>query len=477
VWIKYITRRLAVQVTQQWNFGWGTAMEKVYGVSVRNTLVFRDQKKTEYYVDQKEHNKYVLDLYNLLDNKVFVKNFHKDAQKKIEEIFKKIINKLDMDLSNLSNEELIKLYQNFILPNTEEFYVRMWTVFNIGKPLSIVIERELKKYVKNSNKLIKYLLILSSPAEPNDVLNERIDLLKLKILESKIDQENFLQKLKLHTENYKHIPMFDFDHNPYTISHFRKEINLIKNPEKEIRKIRKAFEKRKSDLNRIFKEIKPSHKLKNLIEFLKENVFLRDYRDMVRQKLNLQLRKFYQEVGQRLDLNVKQVAVLTNEEIVEYLNKNKKFPKKEIKQRERNYLLIQKDKKYWVYSGKNALVKFRKELKEVIENKKILELHGIIASKGVAKGIVKVVYTNKDLYKINKGDILVACMTRQDFVPAMRKCSAIVIDEGSITCHAAIIARELSVPCLVAIKQATRVLKDGDLVEVDANKGAVKKIK
>jgi len=67
VWIKYITRRLAVQVTQQWNFGWGTAMEKVYGVSVRNTLVFRDQKKTEYYVDQKEHNKYVLDLYNLLD--------------------------------------------------------------------------------------------------------------------------------------------------------------------------------------------------------------------------------------------------------------------------------------------------------------------------------------------------------------------------------------------------------------------------
>ena len=69
VWSKYITRRLAVQVAQAWNFGWGEAMKKIYGISVNKTLVFRDAQKTEYYVDEKEHKEYVKGLYNLLKDK------------------------------------------------------------------------------------------------------------------------------------------------------------------------------------------------------------------------------------------------------------------------------------------------------------------------------------------------------------------------------------------------------------------------
>jgi len=67
-------------------------------------------------------------------------------------------------------------------------------------------------------------------------------------------------------------------------------------------------------------------------------------------------------------------------------------------------------------------------------------------------------------------------MTRQDFVPAMRKAVAIVTDEGSVTAHAAIIARELGIPCIVATKIATQIFEDGDTVEVDAEKGIVKKV-
>ena len=81
-----------------------------------------------------------------------------------------------------------------------------------------------------------------------------------------------------------------------------------------------------------------------------------------------------------------------------------------------------------------------------------------------------------DLKKIKQGDVLVATMTRQDFVPAMRKAVAIITDEGGVTCHAAIIARKLGIPCLVNTQIATKVLHDGDLVEVDAEKGMVKKI-
>ena len=68
-------------------------------------------------------------------------------------------------------------------------------------------------------------------------------------------------------------------------------------------------------------------------------------------------------------------------------------------------------------------------------------------------------------------------MTRQDFVAVMRKVAAIVTNEGGVTCHAAIIARELGLPCVVGTKIATEVLRDGDLVEVNANKGIVKKLK
>ena len=68
-------------------------------------------------------------------------------------------------------------------------------------------------------------------------------------------------------------------------------------------------------------------------------------------------------------------------------------------------------------------------------------------------------------------------MTRPDFMPLMRKAKAVITDEGGITCHAAIVSRELGIPCIIGTKIATKVLKDGDMVEVDANKGIVRKIK
>lgn len=79
--------------------------------------------------------------------------------------------------------------------------------------------------------------------------------------------------------------------------------------------------------------------------------------------------------------------------------------------------------------------------------------------------------------KVQKGDILVAVMTRPDYIVGIKKAAAIVTDEGGITCHAAIVAREIGIPCVIATKIATKVLKDGDLVEVNANHGVVKIIK
>ena len=79
--------------------------------------------------------------------------------------------------------------------------------------------------------------------------------------------------------------------------------------------------------------------------------------------------------------------------------------------------------------------------------------------------------------KFNKGDILIAFMIRPMFLLQMRRAGAIVTDEGGITCHAAIVARELGIPCIIGTKIATQVLKDGDEVEVDAERGMIKVLK
>lgn len=102
---------------------------------------------------------------------------------------------------------------------------------------------------------------------------------------------------------------------------------------------------------------------------------------------------------------------------------------------------------------------------------------GQIAYKGRVTGVARVVLDPHDDKGFKKGDILVTSMTRPEFVHIMKQAGAVITDEGGITCHAAIISRELHIPCITGTKIATRVLKDGDMVEVDAGKGIVKKIK
>lgn len=107
-------------------------------------------------------------------------------------------------------------------------------------------------------------------------------------------------------------------------------------------------------------------------------------------------------------------------------------------------------------------------------DKKILTLKGISASLGQVTGTVRVLLFAEDSDLLKMGEILVTRRTSVDFMVAIKKAAAIVTDLGGITCHAAIIARELDIPCIVGTKIATKVLKTGDWVEVDANSGIVR---
>lgn len=104
------------------------------------------------------------------------------------------------------------------------------------------------------------------------------------------------------------------------------------------------------------------------------------------------------------------------------------------------------------------------------------ELRGTIAFCGKATSVAKVVMSAREIGKVKQGDILIAPTTAPSYLMGMKKASAFVTDEGGITSHAAIIAREMYKPCIIGTKIATKIFKDGDFVEVDADRGIVKKI-
>ncbi|WP_457614787.1 phosphoenolpyruvate synthase [Methanopyrus sp.] len=100
-------------------------------------------------------------------------------------------------------------------------------------------------------------------------------------------------------------------------------------------------------------------------------------------------------------------------------------------------------------------------------------VRGLGASPGIGTGKVRIVMDVDEIDKVEEGDVLVTRMTTPDMVPAMRKASAIVTDEGGITCHAAIVSRELGIPCVVGTGNATEVLEEGQVVTVDGERGVV----
>ena len=144
----------------------------------------------------------------------------------------------------------------------------------------------------------------------------------------------------------------------------------------------------------------------------------------------------------------------------------------------KNNLVIEtkeKNKKIKVFTGLPAK-KLAEKLIHVDQAKDVKEFNGLIAQPGKVKGRVVVVYSNEDKKKFKKGDIMVAPDGPAELTWFLKNASAIITDQGGMISHVSIIARELKTPCIVGTKIATQILKDGDLVEVDADKGIIKKL-
>lgn len=168
------------------------------------------------------------------------------------------------------------------------------------------------------------------------------------------------------------------------------------------------------------------------------------------------------------------VVKLLSSEIGDYLLGKWTPNLAELKNRE-SYIYVYDSGVARLIVGKKTVSKIVAYLKEI--NSKDKSIVGKSASKGKVRGIAILVYSKSDLGKVTEGSILVARTTMVEYISAMKRAKAFVTAEGGITSHAAIVARELRKPCIVGTGNCMDVIKDGDEIEVDADKGVVRIIK
>ncbi|MCD6085589.1 hypothetical protein J7J41_01170 [bacterium] len=404
------------------------------------------------------------------------------------------------NLSQKTNKEIWQLYEKYI-SLYEDIYI--W-----GESFAFGARFDLSEYLKNylskkgkeknfSNSEINNAFnLLITPKEKPFTTEEREELLKivLKIEKNPKLKKFFLQPLKSiekeiekhpqinqliekHTQNWQWVP-YNYGAYLFDKSHFLKEISeLIKkgNAQKELKEIQIKYQTLVKKQKEIIKKFGIDNYHQKLFEAMQFNSFIIDYKKKIftisHFYINFSLMK---EIASRLGIEQKLAHCLLKEEVKDALLIDRMPTVKTLKERYKRSVILVSNGKIKLTIGKEAEEFLKKFNLEEEFKKEIKEFKGEVASQGITKGTAKIILSPKDFGKMKKGDILVAHMTTPEFMPVIKKTKAIITDEGGITCHAAIVSRELGIPCIIGTKIATKVLKDGDLVEVDAQNGMVR---
>lgn len=258
----------------------------------------------------------------------------------------------------------------------------------------------------------------------------------------------------------------------YFSNYIINDLKARKKIEQEFRKTKNVFDrlkKRKKELSRKFFIPAP---LKNVLYLFTRLAEWRDERKKLAACLpNSYLHQILKRLSRMNRISEALAGPLCDYEITGWKLSARQLKTIGQKAQGAIFLCETRDKCQWLYG--NQAKRVHQLLLNTLRQE---DLQGQVAYQGKATGRVKIIETKNDFRKMKRGDILVAHMTRPEHLPAVRKARAIVTDEGGLTCHAAIVARELKVPCIVGTQFATQILKDGELVKVDANHGIIRKL-
>lgn len=367
-----------------------------------------------------------------------------DELKKIKEVLRKKEKSL-IGVTSGSLKEFETPFESYVVS-----IIAVW-------PIEKLIEKELRKALGEKigeSEAEKYLDKLNIPFEDNFYKKEEYDLVNT-------------EDISAHVKEYEWIKSRYGKIDPYTEKEAKEKLKNINKKEFLL-----EWEESKKELQKTIKEVKDAlgSEQSHIVDLMQFIIFYRTQRTDIVNKAIYLFAPTLKKMAKKLDLTYDQIIYCAKDELL-YNN----IPSLEIiQERKKGFSVILDGGIVKCYSGKNnkEIVDF---FKEGIED--ISEFRGSLACKGSVTGRAKIILNTADFEKFQEGDVLVTSMTTPNFVPIMKEASAFVTDEGGITCHAAIISREMKKPCIIGTKIATQVLKDGDLVEVDANEGIVKILK
>jgi phosphoenolpyruvate synthase/pyruvate phosphate dikinase len=211
--------------------------------------------------------------------------------------------------------------------------------------------------------------------------------------------------------------------------------------------------------------------LKRLLPYFED---ARKYSEKIYSDTEVFFRDLAKTIAKKEKINWELLTCLTQNELEVYLKEGRLPDNQLLKIRYDNSALYFTKGKSVFLNAKEANLLENEIIAVSAKNKK--DITGISAYVGKVKATCRVIPDPYKYKKFNPGEILITGMTRPEFLPLFKLSSAVVTDSGGILSHAAITARELKIPCVIGTKIATKVFKDGDMVEVDANKGIVRKI-
>ncbi len=355
-----------------------------------------------------------------------------------------------------------------------------WLAEEYWTPLMRAVLEEELALAYGSEQYNAVLFALTKPERISTTLREKRAVLA-EAINIKNSKSTFAKSGKILARQFGWMPIFTYG-APWQAEHYAKELrSVIKKKLADLKSEFQQLENYRAIRNREIAGIIKKYKLnkKSLQIFLDFGLAIdtRNEAEYFVSYAGALLMPLFDKARARLYLSPKQLRELTEQELFDAL-RGKQDLEKILAQKGKyggwGYDRKMKKRINWTASEAEKLFKFVESYVQPVQGGN--ESQGTCASPGRVKGRIRIVAYPSQNAKVKNGDILVTYATTVDYLPAMKKAAAIITEVGGLTCHAAVVSREFGIPCIVALTNAMKNFKDGDMVEVDATKGIVKKL-
>jgi phosphohistidine swiveling domain-containing protein len=396
--------------------------------------------------------------------------------KKITSQLLAIQSKASKGLKNISDRELAQLYGHWA-----EKYLEFWTFGLIPEVANYGADPWLHDLLKSHVPAQAFAEIyekLSAPAEPSFYKKAELELLQLYKYRSNPDLLN--RKLKQHQAKYF------WNLNSYGRSrvlspaYFKRELLSHSAPAvtKALKQLASWSLRVRQNKRKLIREFNIAPRIVKIADRMAATIAWQDIRKYYIFLANHHIDMFLQEIAVRNRINFDDLHLLSVSEIKDLFESGKRPPAPEITARKQALVVwySQKSNSLKYISGTAAQKIITSYTRERFN--RATQIKGVTVSPGkTVRARVRIIDSAGKIKTMKRGEILVSPMTSPDYIVAMKMAKAIITDAGGMTSHAAVVSRELRIPCIVGTRIATKIFKNGDMVEVDVHKGIVRKIK